>query len=184
MASFTTRVNIQPIESIHNSHDYLNCFMVLTASWYPTSAHTCMSRPLYSPECFTVSNYCRYTDLGSRGYFDIERCSCLHMPWQHSCCVFCKIWQQSHSMSLSMGAWNFHQIKIMIEISLVKCVPCCVITHHTYWDQSDQLWQAVMDVCLTCLPPRQSPGAHFMNDFAIIIQIRWKFHSAFIQVAI
>ena len=30
----------------------------------------------------------------------------------------------------------------------------------------------------------QSPGAHFANDFSIVVQIRWNFHSALIQVAV
>ena len=32
--------------------------------------------------------------------------------------------------------------------------------------------------------PKWGPGTHFANDFSIAIQIRWKFHSALIQVVV
>ena len=31
----------------------------------------------HGPDCFTVSTLCTYTDLGSRGYFGVWRCSCM-----------------------------------------------------------------------------------------------------------
>ena len=36
-----------------------------------SDAHICIPRPLHSHDCFTVSNLCTYTDLGSQGYFGV-----------------------------------------------------------------------------------------------------------------
>ena len=56
---------------IHNSHDYLDCFMVPTVSHSPSSACTYIPRLPHGSDCFTVSSFCAYTHLGSRGHFGI-----------------------------------------------------------------------------------------------------------------
>ena len=53
----------------HNSHDYLDCFTVPIVSQSPSSTRTYIQRLLHN--CFTVSTLCKYTDLGSRGYFGV-----------------------------------------------------------------------------------------------------------------
>ena len=54
-------------------------------SWPPFSAHTYIPRLFNSPGCFTVPTLCTYTDLGSRRYFGVYRCSCLR--WIPKICV-------------------------------------------------------------------------------------------------
>ena len=58
---------IQPPES----HEYLDCFTGLTVSWSPSSVHTYIPRLFPGFDCFKVSTRCTYTDLGSRGYFNV-----------------------------------------------------------------------------------------------------------------
>ena len=59
------------------SHEYIDCFIGLTASWSPLSSHTYIPKPFHGPDCYTVPIRCTYTDLGSQGYFGVQRRSCL-----------------------------------------------------------------------------------------------------------
>ena len=55
------------LEKIHNGQDYFDCFTVLTVYPSLSSAHIYIPIPLHSPNCFTVSTICTYTDLCSLG---------------------------------------------------------------------------------------------------------------------
>ena len=59
----------------HNSHHYLDCFMLPSVSQSPSSACIHIPRLLHGHDCM-------YTDLGSLEYFSI---------WHYSClCMFCQ----------------------------------------------------------------------------------------------
>ena len=62
------------IRVIHDSHEsfiYLDCFTVPTVSWSLSYTPTYLPRPLYRPDCFTVSTPCTYTVLGSWENFGV-----------------------------------------------------------------------------------------------------------------
>ena len=85
----------------------------MPVSWPPFSTRTYIPRLLHSPNCFTVSTFCTYPNLGSRGCFDAQRHPCYRAPvtW----CMLHRVFPKKHwnNVMCSKGA---HIWWVIIEI--------------------------------------------------------------------
>ena len=149
MASFTTRVNTHTLKKVHDSHDYVDCFTVLTVSQSPSSAHTYIPRLLHSPVCFTVSTLCIYTDLGSRGYLGIKYCSrfwlipskntyksvhniCYLIYTKWFICTYVSLYHASMSIYTVYTVWSNIQSVNLVFASIIS-LGNCLSKHGSWW---------------------------------------------------
>ena len=115
-----------PLEKRHNSHDYLECFTVLTVSQSPSSAHAYRPSLLCDPDCFIISALGIFADLGSWGYFGVLAILlCIMHPF-----IKCLMSQDQHcNMSLHWSTQAYNIIICIAVILLQTCITAVILQH-------------------------------------------------------